>query len=214
MLDDYREEQLPVLLSQKTKDLADKAKSMNDLAKAAKAVGATVKTSDLVGATGQVPDFGAVGQVAPQLFDMSVGAISGPINAGRTGVVAKIVDKQEPTADEIAKNFDQTRDADARPEARQDAFSVFVSERYGTTTRSTSWSASTPRRRTAGAGPCKTRTRSGKTKGPQPRGCGPFCCVRRQRQSAQAGGGDGQSRRGRMVGLGVEVRRDRTHAWE
>jgi len=31
---------------------------------------------------------------------MSVGAISGPIDAGRTGVVAKILLKQEPTADE------------------------------------------------------------------------------------------------------------------
>ena len=51
VLDDYRDEQLPALLSQKTAELAAKAKAMNDLAKAAKAVGATVKTSDLVGAT-------------------------------------------------------------------------------------------------------------------------------------------------------------------
>ena len=108
--DDYRDEKLPGLLAQKTKELADKAKSMNDLAKAAKAVGATVKTSDLVGPTGQVPDLGQVGQVAPQLLELKVGDISGPINAQRTGVVAKLVDKQEPTADEIAKNFDQTRD--------------------------------------------------------------------------------------------------------
>ena len=41
---------------------------------------------------------------------MSVGAISGPISAGRTGVVVKIVDKQAPSADEMAKNFDQTRE--------------------------------------------------------------------------------------------------------
>ncbi len=36
VLDDYREEQLPALLGQKTTELADKAKAMNDLAKAAK----------------------------------------------------------------------------------------------------------------------------------------------------------------------------------
>jgi len=126
VLDDYREEQIPALLSQKTKDLADKAKSMNDLAKAAKADGATVKTSDLVGNTGQVPDFGQVGQVAPQLFDLSVGAISGPIQTGRTGVVVKIVDKQEPSADEIARNLDQTRDQ-LLSERRSEAFSVFMS---------------------------------------------------------------------------------------
>ncbi len=126
VLDDYRSEQVPVLLSQKTKELADKAKSMNDLAKAAKEVGATMKTSDMVSPTGQVPDFGAVGQVAPQLFDMNVGTISGPIDAGRTGVVAKIIDKQEPTADEIAKNFDQTREG-LLDERRRDAFRIFAS---------------------------------------------------------------------------------------
>jgi peptidyl-prolyl cis-trans isomerase D len=126
VLDDYRQEQLPVLLSQKTKALADQAKATNDLAKAAKAVGATVKTSDMVGESGQVPDFGEVGQVAPQLFDMSVGAISGPIDAGRTGVVAKIDDKQEPTPDEISKNFDQMRDQ-LLDQRRNEAFSVFMS---------------------------------------------------------------------------------------
>jgi peptidyl-prolyl cis-trans isomerase D len=126
ILDDYRDEQLPGLLSQKTKDLADKAKATNDLAKAAKAVGATVKTSDLVGPTGQVPDLGQVAQVAPQLLEMTPGSISGPINAQRTGVVAKLLDKQEPSADEIAKNFDQTRDQ-ILEERRSDAFSIFMS---------------------------------------------------------------------------------------
>ena len=82
MLDDYRAEQLPALLRQKTTDLATQAHNTNDLAKAAKAVGATVKTSDLVGMTGQVPQLGEVGQVAPQLFDLAVGNISGPISAG------------------------------------------------------------------------------------------------------------------------------------
>ena len=75
-------------------------------------MGATVKTSDLVGETGQVPDLGQVGQVAPQLFDMTPGAISGPINAGRTGVVAKILDKQEPSRGRDSKEL--------RPDPRPD----------------------------------------------------------------------------------------------
>ena len=124
--DDYRNELLPGLLSQKTAELAGKAKSLNDLAKAAQQVGATVKSSDLVGETGQAPDLGQVGQVAPQLFEMKVGQISGPINAGRTGVVAKVVDKQEPSADEIAKNFDQTRDQFLE-QRRSEVFNVFLS---------------------------------------------------------------------------------------
>jgi peptidyl-prolyl cis-trans isomerase D len=126
VLDDYRAEQLPALLRQKTTDLANQAHMTNDLAKAAKAVGATVKTSDLVGQTGQVPQLGELGQVAPQLFDLAPGNISGPISAGRTGVVAKIVDKQAPTADEITKNFDQTRDQ-VLEQRRGEAFQVFAS---------------------------------------------------------------------------------------
>jgi peptidyl-prolyl cis-trans isomerase D len=64
--------------------------------------------------------------VAPQLFEMAPGNISGPINAQRTGVVAKLTDKQEPTADEIAKNFDETRDQ-ILDQRRSDAFNVFLS---------------------------------------------------------------------------------------
>jgi peptidyl-prolyl cis-trans isomerase D len=123
--DDYRNEQLPVLLSQKTQELAQKAKNLNDLARAAKEMGAAVKTSDLVGLTGQVPDFGQVGQVAPQLFDMKPGELSGPISAGRTGVVAKLVDRQVPTAAEIAQNFDQTKDQILN-QRRAEAFNIFM----------------------------------------------------------------------------------------
>jgi peptidyl-prolyl cis-trans isomerase D len=126
VLDDYRNEQLPALVAAKTKELAEKAKNENDLAKAAKEVGATVKSSDLVGPSGQVPGLGEVGQVAPQLFDLSVGAISQPISAERNGVVARVMDKQEPSAAEIQQNFDQTRDAMLQQQ-RNDAFSVFLS---------------------------------------------------------------------------------------
>jgi peptidyl-prolyl cis-trans isomerase D len=124
--DDYRDQALPTMLSMKTQELANKAKASNDLAKAAKEMGATLKTSDLVGDSGQVPDFGQVGQVAPQLFDLAVGNISGPINAGRTGVVVKILDKQEPSADEIAKNLDQSKDQ-LLEQRRGQAFNVFLS---------------------------------------------------------------------------------------
>jgi len=123
---DYADERLPALLSEKTKELADKAHASGDLAKAAKELGATVKTSDLVGDAGQVPDFGQVGSVAPELFGLKVGDISGPINAQRTGVVAKILDKQEPTADEIAKNLDQTREQ-ILDQRREEVFGIYVS---------------------------------------------------------------------------------------
>ena len=124
VLDDFRNQQLPGLLNAKTAELANKAKS-GDFAKAAKEAGAAVKTSDLVGQTAQVPDFGAVGQLAPQLFEMKPGDISGPINAGRTGVVAKIDDKVAPTDQDIQKNFDQMREQ-MLEQRRNEAFSVFA----------------------------------------------------------------------------------------
>jgi peptidyl-prolyl cis-trans isomerase D len=122
---DYQNEQLPILLAQKTQELANKAKAEGDLTKAAKEVGATVKTSELVGESDQVPELGAVGQVAPQLFELNKGELSGPINAGRTGVVAKLVDKQEPSADEMAKNMDQARDG-LLEQRQNEAFGLFM----------------------------------------------------------------------------------------
>ncbi|HVC46887.1 MAG TPA: peptidylprolyl isomerase [Terracidiphilus sp.] len=126
VLDDYRVENLPALLRQKTAELASQAKKAGDLAKAAKAVGAKVETSDEVTETGQVPDLGAVGQVAPTLFNLPVGGISGAINTGRTGVVAKIVDKQAPTPEEMQKNLDATKDQ-LLQQRQNEAFDVFAS---------------------------------------------------------------------------------------
>ena len=117
---------LPALLNLKTKQLADKAKAENDLAKAAKEEGATLKASDLVGSSSQVPDLGQVARVAPQIFDLAVGQISAPIDAGRTGVVAELVDKQEPSPEEIARNLDQAREQ-LLEQRRSNAFSVFLS---------------------------------------------------------------------------------------
>jgi len=147
ILDDYKNDQVPALLSQKTAELAAKAKAANDLAKAAKEVGATVKTSDLVDQRGQVPDFGAVGQVAPQLFDMAPGAISGPINAGRTGVVAKLEDKQQPSDADLAKNLDRTKDQ-LLDEKQQEAFQIFASNVISEYKKKI-WYALTPSRRKA-----------------------------------------------------------------
>jgi peptidyl-prolyl cis-trans isomerase D len=125
LVDDFREQQLPQLLARKTNELADKAHAENSLAQAAKELGATVKTSDLVARTAQVPDIGELATAAPDLFDLSVGQLSKAINTGHAGIVAKIDDKQEPTADEIAKNLDATRDQ-LLSDKREQMFAVFV----------------------------------------------------------------------------------------
>jgi peptidyl-prolyl cis-trans isomerase D len=125
ILDDFCEQQLPALLSRKTNELADKAHAENDLAKAAKEVGATIKSSDLVGRDAQVPDVGQLSTAAPALFDLNVGQVSQAINSGRTGIVAKLTEKQQPTPEEIQKNLDQTRDAILN-QKREEMFAVFV----------------------------------------------------------------------------------------
>jgi peptidyl-prolyl cis-trans isomerase D len=125
LVDDFREQQLPQLLARKTNELADKAHAENNLAQAAKELGATVKTSDLVGHTAQVPDIGELSSSAPDLFDLKVGQISKPINTGHSGIVAKIEDKQQPAAEEIAKNLDATRES-LLSERREQMFAVFV----------------------------------------------------------------------------------------
>jgi peptidyl-prolyl cis-trans isomerase D len=127
VLDDFRDQQVTSLLARKTNELADRAHAENDLAKAAKEVGATIKTSDLVGRDQQVPDIGALASAAPSLFDLGVGGISAAINNGTTGVVAKIEDKQAPTADDIAKNLDTQRDT-LLNQRRDQMYEVFVSE--------------------------------------------------------------------------------------
>ncbi|MBB6143507.1 peptidyl-prolyl cis-trans isomerase D [Silvibacterium bohemicum] len=126
LVEDFRDQQLPQLLAKKTAELADRAHAENDLAKVAKEVGATIKTSDLVGRDAQVPEIGALATAAPQLFDLNPGQISSAISTGHSGVVAKIVDKQQPTSDEAAKNFDSTREA-LLDQRREEMFSVFVS---------------------------------------------------------------------------------------
>jgi peptidyl-prolyl cis-trans isomerase D len=126
LLTDYRQQQLPQLLARKTSELSEKAKADgNDLAKAAKEMGVPLKTSDLVGRTGQVPDIGQLASVAPGLFDLNTGQVSGPINTARSGIVAELLDKQQPSADEIAKNFDQTREG-LLNQRRDEMFEVFV----------------------------------------------------------------------------------------
>jgi len=110
ILNDYRTQQLPQLLNAQLSKLDDRAKVLKDLKKAAAEMNIPLKTSDLVGKDAQVQDLGAMSGPGSVAFSLPVGGISGPINAGHSGVVLSVLEKQEPTADDIAKNFAQTRE--------------------------------------------------------------------------------------------------------
>ena len=122
---EFKNERAAALLSQKTKELSDRAKAQHDLKKAAKEVGAAVKTTDFVLPDGQVPDLGNLSGPAAVVFSMKPGEISVPIENGNTGAVLSLLDKQEPSAQDFAAKKDQIRDSLLQSK-QQELFGLFV----------------------------------------------------------------------------------------
>ena len=122
---EFKNERVAALLSQKTKELSDRAKAEHDLKKAAKEIGATVKTTDFVLPDGQVPDLGNMSGPAAVVFSMKPGEISGPIENGNTGAVLSLLEKQEPSAQDFAAKKDQIRDSLLQSKQQQ-LFGLFI----------------------------------------------------------------------------------------
>ncbi|MDP9161198.1 MAG: peptidylprolyl isomerase [Acidobacteriota bacterium] len=122
---EFKNERSTSLLTQKTQELADRAKAGHNLKKVAKELGATVKTSDLVLPDGQVPDLGAMSGAASVAFTLKPGEISGPVNNGNTGAVLAVVEKQEPSDQDFSSKKDQVRDA-LLQNKQAEAFGIFV----------------------------------------------------------------------------------------
>jgi peptidyl-prolyl cis-trans isomerase D len=124
--EEFKNERVAALLSQKTQELSDRAKAEHDLKKAAKEAGATVKSSDLVLPDGQVPDIGSMSGGAAVAFSLKIGEISGAIANGNTGVVLSVQERQEPTPQDFEAKKDQIRDALIQNQ-QQEMFGLFVS---------------------------------------------------------------------------------------
>lgn len=107
---DFKQQRATELLQKHTQELSDRARAAHDLKKAAQEAGAVVKTSELVTRTSQVPDVGAMSGQAAAAFDMKLGEISGPINTGRNGIVFTLLDRQEPSSDQLAASKDHIRE--------------------------------------------------------------------------------------------------------
>jgi peptidyl-prolyl cis-trans isomerase D len=122
---EFKNERVATLLSQKTQELADRAKAEHDLQKAAKEAGAVIKTSELVQPDGQVPDIGSLSGGAAVAFTMKPREISGPITNGNTGVVLSIVDRQEPPQQDFEAKKDQIRDS-LLLNKQQEIFGLFI----------------------------------------------------------------------------------------
>jgi peptidyl-prolyl cis-trans isomerase D len=122
---EFKNERVTALLSQKTKELSDRAKAEHDLKKAAKELGAAVKTTDFVLPDGQVPDLGNLSGPAAVVFNMKPGEISGPVENGNTGAALSLLEKQEPSAQDFAAKKDQIRDSLLQSK-QQELFGLFV----------------------------------------------------------------------------------------
>jgi len=125
ILSDYRDEQVPQMLAAQLKKLDDRAKALGGLHKAAAELNIPVKTSELVGKDGQVPDLGSMSGQGAVAFSLAKGAISGPINTGSAGILLTVTDKQEPSPEDMAKNFTQTRNQMLN-QKREEVFEVYV----------------------------------------------------------------------------------------
>jgi len=123
---EFQNERVAALLTQKTQELADRAKAEHDLKKAAKEAGAAIKTSEFVSPDGQVPDIGSMTGNATVAFTLKPAEISGPITNGNTGVVLSILDRQEPSPQDFAAKQDQIRDS-IRQARQVEMFNLFVS---------------------------------------------------------------------------------------
>jgi peptidyl-prolyl cis-trans isomerase D len=122
---EFKNERSSILLSQKTQELSDRAKTAHDLKKAAKELGATVKTSDFVLPDAQVPDIGSMTGEASVVFNMKPGDISGPVNSGANGVVLSLLEVQAPTEDDFAAKRDEIREQLLQSQ-KHELFGLFV----------------------------------------------------------------------------------------
>ncbi|HEY4903247.1 MAG TPA: peptidyl-prolyl cis-trans isomerase [Candidatus Sulfotelmatobacter sp.] len=124
--DEFKNERSNTLLTQKTQELSDRAKTEHDLKRAAKELGATVKTSDFVLPDGQVPDIGSMTGQAAVAFTLKPGEISGPITSGGNGAVLLVLENQQPSDADFAAKRDQIRDSLLQGK-QQELFGLFVS---------------------------------------------------------------------------------------
>jgi peptidyl-prolyl cis-trans isomerase D len=122
---EFKNERSSTLLTQKTQELSDRAKSEHDLKKAAKELGATLKTSDFVLPDGQVPDIGSMTGQASVAFSMKQGDISGPIDSAGNGVVISLLEVQSPTDADFAAKRDEIREQLMQSQ-KQELFGLFV----------------------------------------------------------------------------------------
>jgi len=109
---------------QKATELAASLKSGNFEA-AAKAAGLDVKTTDLIARGAPVADAGVSPAIDAAAFSLPAGAVSDPITTDTGAVVVKVLERQDPSAEEIAAGRQQAKD-ELMNERRGRFFSAYM----------------------------------------------------------------------------------------
>ena len=75
----------------------------------AKAAGFEAKTTELIARGGAIPDVGASAAVDAAAFSLPVGGVSDAISTDNGAVVVKVLERKDPTAEELKTGRDQSR---------------------------------------------------------------------------------------------------------
>ena len=94
---------------QKATALAAQLKAAGDFAAAAKTAGLEAKTTDLVVRGAALPDVGVSPAVDAAAFALPQGGVSDPIVTDTGAVIVKVVEKKNPTADELKTGRDAVK---------------------------------------------------------------------------------------------------------
>ena len=106
--DDVLKKKAVEAAQQRASAIAAQAKS-GDLNAAAKSAGLEVKTTELIARGAPIADAGVSPAIDAAAFALPVGGVSDPIITDNGAVIVKVLEKQEPTAAEIAAGKEQTR---------------------------------------------------------------------------------------------------------
>lgn len=107
--DDVVKDKASKLAAEKAVAAGAALKSAPDFAAAAKKLGFEVKTSDLVTRGTALPDVGVNQAVETAVFAMAPGSVSDPIQTLDGTTIAKLVERQDVTAEELASSRDSVR---------------------------------------------------------------------------------------------------------
>jgi peptidyl-prolyl cis-trans isomerase D len=107
--DDVLKKKAVEAAQQKAAEIAGRLKS-EDFNGAAKAAGLEVKTTDLIARGAPIADAGVSPAIDAAAFTLPAGAVSDPITTENGAVVVKVLERKDPTAEELAAGRQQVKD--------------------------------------------------------------------------------------------------------